>query len=245
MVFHYFTVPKTGVQRHIQPPSRRTPKVILSKEAQAKLGDIRHEKSECFQTTLNDAWHKLGKLTQTLTSNHQKSKANPWNAFCWKKGNQSSLTVPSQASSVCVQDADEENVRDATAEKESLVKEYNKYLVDKKVGIQMTTQGKLSDVTQTLKAVKEELLNLKSRTGVETLLYAMCGSTDLPLCAITFETEGVKDFMGTMIGVDIVVFISKMDGFAVQGVQGTASNLPTTCFTCLRHYSQADQRETP
>ena len=43
------------------------------------------------------------------------------------------------------------------AEKESLVKEYNEYLVDKKAGIRMSTQGKISDVTQTLKAVEEEV----------------------------------------------------------------------------------------
>ena len=43
------------------------------------------------------------------------------------------------------------------AEKESLVKEYNEYLVDKKVSVRMSTQGKISDITQTFKAVKEEV----------------------------------------------------------------------------------------
>ena len=65
-----------------------------------------------------------------------------------------------------------------------------------------------------------KLLNLKSRTGVETLLYATRGSTDLPLRAVAFETEGVKDFMGTVVGMDTLDFVSKMEGFAVQGVQG-------------------------
>jgi hypothetical protein len=120
-------------------------------------------------------------------------------------------------------------------EKESLVKEYNEYLVDKKVGTRMMTQGKISDVTQTLKAVEEEvycesddnamlmfikLLNLKSHTGIETLLYATRGSTDLPLRGVAFETEGVKDFMGTVVGMDTLDFVSKMEGFAVQGVRG-------------------------
>ena len=129
MVSHYFTVPTTGVQRRVQPLSCRTVKVILSKEARAKLGDSRREKSERFQTALNDTWRKVDELIQTLASNHQKSvrrvhnklhigfarhlsqrkTANPWNAFCWKKGNQSSHTVPSQAPSVRVRDAGEEN----------------------------------------------------------------------------------------------------------------------------------------
>ena len=65
-----------------------------------------------------------------------------------------------------------------------------------------------------------KLLNLKLRTGVETLLYATCGSTDLPLRAVAFEIEGVKDFMGTVVGMDTLDFISKMEGFAVQGVRG-------------------------
>jgi hypothetical protein len=129
MASHYFTVPQTGVQRHVQPSSHRPVKVILSKEARARLGDSCRKKSERFQAALNDAWRKVDELTQTLASNHQKSvrcvhnelhigfarhlsqrkKANPWNAFCWKQGNQSSRTVPHRAPSVRVRDADKEN----------------------------------------------------------------------------------------------------------------------------------------
>lgn len=65
-----------------------------------------------------------------------------------------------------------------------------------------------------------KLLNLRSRTSVETLFYVTHGTTDLPLRGVTFTTKGVKDFMDTVIGVDTHDLVSKMEGFAVQGVWG-------------------------
>jgi hypothetical protein len=35
-----------------------------------------------------------------------------------------------------------------------------------------------------------------------------------------FATEGVRDFMGSVIGIDSQEFVSKMEGFAVQGMKG-------------------------
>jgi hypothetical protein len=47
------------------------------------------------------------------------------------------------------------------------------------------------------------------------------GTTDLPLRAITFTTPGVNHFMDSVIGIDTQDFLSKMEGFAIQGIQGT------------------------
>lgn len=69
--------------------------------------------------------------------------------------------------------------------------------------------------------------NLKARTGIETILYATRGSTDLPLQGITFNTEGVDNFMESVIGVSAEDFVGKMEGFAVQGVQGDLSSFPS------------------
>jgi len=52
-------------------------------------------------------------------------------------------------------------------------------------------------------------------------MYATRGTTDLPLQGIAFTTDGVKDFMGMVMGVDTNDFVSKMEGFAVQGIKGT------------------------
>jgi hypothetical protein len=52
------------------------------------------------------------------------------------------------------------------------------------------------------------------------MLYATCGSTDLPLCGIAFATEGVEEFMSSVMNINNQDLISKMEGFAVQGMKG-------------------------
>lgn len=42
-------------------------------------------------------------------------------------------------------------------EKEQLVKEYSEHVIDRKVGVRTTTHGKITDVTQTLNAIEEEV----------------------------------------------------------------------------------------
>ncbi|KAG6370999.1 hypothetical protein JVT61DRAFT_10716 [Boletus reticuloceps] len=228
----------TSAKRHVQPPSRHSVEVVLTKEARATLRVGRHEKSNRFQAALDSAWHKVDKITQMLASTHRKStrrvrnklhfgfgrhlsrhkKINPWNAYCWKKARDLSI-LPAFVK----QNLPEYHTLTAD-EKEQLIKEYSEHVIDRKVGVRTTTHGKITDVTQTLNAIEEELLNLRACTGVEAILYATHGSTDLPLHAVTFETEGVKEFIGTVIHMDTLDFISKMEGFAVQGVRGAASN---------------------
>lgn len=69
-------------------------------------------------------------------------------------------------------------------------------------------------------AIIFQLHNLKSRTSVETLLYATRRSTDLPLRAVAFATDGVVDFMGSVMRIDEQDLTGKMEGFAVRGIQG-------------------------
>ncbi|KAG1786002.1 hypothetical protein EV424DRAFT_1306164, partial [Suillus variegatus] len=54
--------------------------------------------------------------------------------------------------------------------------------------------------------------------------YTTCGSTDLPLHGIAFATEGVNEFMGSVMNIDDQDLVSKMEGFAVQGMKGAARN---------------------
>jgi len=49
----------------------------------------------------------------------------------------------------------------------------------------------------------------------------MRGSTDLPLRGIALATEGVQHFMGSVMGIDNQDLVSKMEGFAVQGMKGS------------------------
>ncbi|KAF8424252.1 hypothetical protein L210DRAFT_3653569 [Boletus edulis BED1] len=175
--------------------------------------------SSPWNLTYEQATNLAGALAADLKGNMMSvTPINPWNAYCWKKGDQSSEVTRTQTSHIRV-DADKENgpSRDLSIlpafvkqnlpeyhtltadEKEQFVKEYSEHIIDRK----------------TLNAIKEELLNLRACTGVEAILYAMHGSTDLPLHAVTFETEGVKEFMGAMIHMDTLDFISKMEGFAI------------------------------
>jgi len=65
-----------------------------------------------------------------------------------------------------------------------------------------------------------QLNSLRCRTGAETILYTTRGSTDLPLRGIAFATEGVDDFMESVMNVDNQEFVSKMEGFAFRGIRG-------------------------
>jgi len=49
-----------------------------------------------------------------------------------------------------------------------------------------------------------------------------------------FTTEGVRNFMGSVIGIDDQEFVSKMEGFAVQGIKGS-DRIVDDCyyFLCL------------
>jgi hypothetical protein len=105
-------------------------------------------------------------------------------------------------------------------------------------------KSRVNDVNHTLKAIGNEvsvylvcqdigyqilnaflqLTNLRSRTGVEAMLFLTRGSTDLPMRGIAFSTEGVEEFLETGLKMDTQDFISKLEGFAVRGVQGESAN---------------------
>ena len=55
---------------------------------------------------------------------------------------------------------------------------------------------------------------------METMLFAVCDTTDVVLNSITFATAGVEDFMSTTMGVNQQDFIAKLEGYAIQGIKG-------------------------
>ncbi|KAG1884472.1 hypothetical protein F4604DRAFT_1878775 [Suillus subluteus] len=206
--------------RRSQGLSRCRPKVILSKEARALLTSQRRQKSKGFKTALNDAWLHIDETVKTIALSHHKSirrvandlymgrgglrfkcsKSNAWNAFCWKKN----------------QEAKDDN-------------EYEENKLLKSKGIRISMKSKINDVTQTLKAIENELNSLKCRTSAETILYTVRGSTNIPLRGIIFATEGVNDFMASVMNIDDQHLVSKMEGFAIQGMRGAAHNYKDCC----------------
>ncbi|KAG1842845.1 hypothetical protein F4604DRAFT_1689765 [Suillus subluteus] len=105
-----------------------------------------------------------------------------------------------------------------------LLKEYADWSLTKVTGVCTSTKSKVNDITQTLKAVEIELKSLQCRTGAESIFYTTRGSTDLPLRSVSFATEGIQDFMPSVMGIDNQDLLGKMEGFVVQGVKGAAQN---------------------
>ncbi|KAI6029378.1 hypothetical protein BKA83DRAFT_4489339 [Pisolithus microcarpus] len=216
MVIQTFYSSKSTARR-IQPKARPWIKVILSANARAALKLNQHDKAERFKKDLDDAWQSLDKVTKTLASKHHKSirrvendlhlghmkfrsrhsKISAWNAFCWKKGH----TMNRSNESVAGSKAEDKN---------RLIEEFSEFREAKAIGVRVTTKSKINDITHTLKAVENELHNLKS--------------VDWCRDCVAFATEGVVDFMGSMMGIDTQDLISKLEGFAVRGIKGAAEN---------------------
>ncbi|KAF8436346.1 hypothetical protein L210DRAFT_3648116 [Boletus edulis BED1] len=161
-----------------------------------------------FLTKMQERSSEIDKMTKTLASQHHKSirqvegsliygqasfcrrreKVSPWNAFCWKKHQSSCVADNSNGGKTVLHDlvtGSKEEYHALTAyEKENLVAKYSEFGADKMVRKRVSVSSKINDATHTLQAVESELDNLKARTGVEAILYASRGTTDLPLCQV-------------------------------------------------------------
>jgi hypothetical protein len=56
------------------------------------------------------------------------------------------------------------------------------------------------------------------------MLFATCGTTDMPMRGAIFTTPGVENFLEGVMRTDTQDFLGKMEGFAVQGIQGIISH---------------------
>ncbi|KAG1722922.1 uncharacterized protein EDB91DRAFT_1240165 [Suillus paluster] len=233
--------------RRSQGLARNCAKIRLSKEARAEITQRRREARSRFKQALDDAWQAVDDTAVKIAADHKKSirrvqndlhmgqsllqskhsKVSAWNAFIWKKrqdGDKENGASSKDVLEGIVKDYKDEYYSLTNEEKSSLIAEYKEHKVTKTTGHRISTKSKINDVTWSLKAVENELDNLRSRTGVETILYMTRGTTDLPLRGVTFATEGVHDFMESVIGIDNQDFVSKMEGFAIQGMKGAAEN---------------------
>ncbi|KAG1877154.1 hypothetical protein C8R48DRAFT_768703 [Suillus tomentosus] len=117
--------------------------------------------------------------------------------FCWKK------RQDSKGNGVMGKDVLQELIKDYHAEyreltdneKDEILLKYSEHKKTQTAGIQISTKSRINDVTSTLKAVENELNNLRNHTGAKAILYATHGSMDLPLCSVAFTTERMEEFM--------------------------------------------------
>ncbi|KAG1743591.1 uncharacterized protein EDB91DRAFT_1247093 [Suillus paluster] len=251
--------------RRIQPSPRCHPRVQLSKEARILLTASRREKSRCFKTALDDVWARIDESVKTIASSNGKtihrvqhdlymgqrllrskrSKLSAWNAFCWKK-NQTADKENGLLGKAVLPDLVQENrteYHELSADaKASLLKEYEEHKAMKTTGTRISTKSKVNNVTQTLKAVENELNSLRCRTGAETILYTTRSSTDLPLCGIAYATEGVQDFMESVMNIDNQDLVSKMEGFAMSGICEEATGDPDAKMQWAHYWRNIVQR---
>ncbi|KAG1867507.1 hypothetical protein C8R48DRAFT_599185 [Suillus tomentosus] len=241
----FFANKRSSNARLIQPPAHRRSNIVLSKEARAALRLERRTKSLRFKDTLDDTWKQLDDATKLIASSHHKSirqvqndlyigrgllrskrsKANLWNAFCWKKNQDKENDSHSKAVlQTLVREHKSEYLALSNEEQVELLAEFTEWKETKKTGVRVTAKSKINNITQTLKAVENELKSLHCRTGAESILYTTRGSMDVPLRGVVFATQGVDNFMDTVMGIDNQDLVSKMEGFAVQGMKGSAKN---------------------
>ncbi|KAG1881213.1 hypothetical protein F4604DRAFT_1922222 [Suillus subluteus] len=164
MVSHSFNVIKNvSAGRHAQMPIRTHPKVVLSKE-----------------DALDDAWNQLDQATKTIAMSHHKSvhhmqndlyigrgllhsrhsKLNAWNAFCWKKNQETENCNQGRgALKSLIQEHRDEYLRLSMDEQDNILAEYADWKKTKVTGLRVSTKSKVNDISQTLKAVqnKEQL----------------------------------------------------------------------------------------
>ncbi|KAG1882851.1 uncharacterized protein F5891DRAFT_989359 [Suillus fuscotomentosus] len=170
------------------------------------------QKYQCFNAAINNVWASIDEGSIEYSTNYTWVKAfcgpSALDTFCWKKN----------------QSVDKEN--------NSLLKEYGEHKATKTNRAYISTKSKINDVTQTIKAIENEIL--RCQTGTETILYTMHSSTDLSLCGITFAMEGVDNFMESVMNVDNQEFVSKMEGFAFHGIhliKGWPDEIPFNNFS--------------
>ncbi|KAG1768106.1 hypothetical protein EV702DRAFT_1050123 [Suillus placidus] len=233
--------------RRVQRLPQTRPKVHLSKKARALLTTQRRQKSRVFRAALDDAWFRINESVKTIASSHHKSirrvqndlymghavlrykrtKSSPWNAFCWKKHQQARDENSQESSGKAVLQDLLHNYGDEYRElsqdkKDRLIQEYDENREHKTKGVRTSSKSKINDVTQTLKAIENEVLF--------SLFKFSRG--------IIFATEGVDDFMESTMNIDNQDLVSKMEGYAIQGMRGAAKNHQDRCSklrSAIRH----------
>ncbi|KAG1733155.1 hypothetical protein EDB19DRAFT_1831088 [Suillus lakei] len=230
----FYATKHTGGTRHVQEPLWTCPKVSLSKEAQAALRSMQCKKSHSFKDALDDAWNQIDQTMKTIIGSHHKSicrvqnnlyfgrgilrsrcvKPNLWNTFCWKKNQEKENSGLGKAAlqSLVHNHKDEYHVL-SKEEQDELLREFAESKETKTTGLRISVKSKVNDITSTLQAVENELNSLKYHTGAETILYTI----------VTFATEGIQQFMDSMMGIDSQDLVSKMEGFVVQGIREEAT----------------------
>ncbi|KAN0087912.1 hypothetical protein V8E55_006533 [Tylopilus felleus] len=213
---------------HVQPQPRARTKRKATEEYRSDLSATIQSVNECIQG-IAATHHKSIRHVQNnlcfgyLKFSSRRNQPNAWNTFCWSKDCEHST-----GGRACLPDIVKENLAEycmlTEDAKKKIVEDFADFRITKTVGTCISAQSKINDVTHTLKAVENELDNLKNHIGVETLLFATRSTADLPLQGVAYSTDGVTDFMASVMGRDTATVVGQMEAYAVGGIKGSAQN---------------------
>jgi hypothetical protein len=123
-----------------------------------------------------------------------------------------------------------------------MVQEFEEHKATEQKAARTSNKSRVNDITHTVRMIEHDvsisqdgglrvawltvflqLLNLRSRTAIEALLFVTRGTTDLGLQGVSFATEGVERFLLDVQKVDPQDFMGRLEGYAIQGLKGKAA----------------------
>ncbi|TFK67057.1 hypothetical protein BDN72DRAFT_899278 [Pluteus cervinus] len=208
-------------------------------DALRRQRETRHRYNNEVQTT----WTELTTMAEDIAKKHHKSvqrvqrdihlaqpvqkrpKVNAWNAFCRETKEQrrsSGDTETGRSFLPHLVQQERENYKKLTPEeKQQLIEKHTQRRSVEATTRRVSGHTRAIDVASTMKHAREVFSNLQSRTGVEILVYAVPGTTDLPIKGSVWSTDGAKNFMEGTMKIDEQDLLGKMEGHAINGVYGT------------------------
>ncbi|KAF8347284.1 hypothetical protein F5887DRAFT_1072796 [Amanita rubescens] len=215
----------------------------------------RQAASERYQNALHEAYTVIEQQIATIAEAHGKkvqrvradlhmaaqtslnrhSRKSSYNAFLWKKSkeekeNNAEEGGINKGGKKVLQDLVErtkDEYMTLTAEqKDTLVKELEAVKATKAKGFHSSARTRVNDVTTTLGVLENEIANLRSRSGIEALLFITRNSSATPLNNISYATPGVGKFLETVLKMDEHEFTAKMEAFALHGLKGSIQIAP-------------------
>ncbi|KAF8327672.1 hypothetical protein F5887DRAFT_827391, partial [Amanita rubescens] len=229
----------------------RPPRAPLSKEHLAVLRASRQIASGKYQEAIREACALIEEKIAAIAQAHGKrvrrvrgdvhmgaqvslrrhSRRSGWNAFMWmeaKKDKENRVENGIAGKEVLpdlIKRKREQYAELTKEEREALIEQLEMAKATQAKGFQPSARSRVNDVTKTLRVLENEIANLRSRTGIEALLFMTRGaSPSTAINGISYATPGVEKFLEAALKIDEHEFIAKMEGFALQALKGITSN---------------------
>ncbi|KAI0040615.1 hypothetical protein FA95DRAFT_1611649 [Auriscalpium vulgare] len=238
------TMPPQTKHRQGHLPHKTRPK--LTKEALAQVNTSRKIKTGAYLDGIDDVAATVRKLTDDLAEKHGKvvhkvetalhigrgalsrgkhKVSSAWSAYQWKEGRDNPGTGVKIATLSAQRKVDYAKL--TAEEKAQYVKEHTAHLETRKTGEWVTSKSKTNDAASTSTKLIDELNNLRARTGLEAMLFLVRGNSSIKFNPIAFATPQVLEFVAQVLSMDLQDLLTRMEGFAIQGLAGSGKAIRT------------------